>query len=62
MDEARRAGLMRLVNQEWQEFIRVQSERTDSQPHEEPQETPISSNPDDSTFLEKTRVLGKILA
>ena len=59
MDEARRAGLMRLVNQEWQEFIRVQSERTDSQPHEEPQETPISSNPDDSTFLEKTSFLAK---
>ena len=59
IDESRRTELTQLVNQEWKEFIRLQGIRTDSQTHEEPQETPISSNPDDSTWLEKTSFLAK---
>ena len=58
-DESRRLELTRLVKQEWQEFIRLQPARIDSPTDAEPKETPISSNPDSSTFLEKTKFLEK---
>ena len=57
--ESRRSKLSRLVNQEWQVFIRMQGTRVESSTDAEPIEAPISSTPDFRTFLEKTKFLEK---
>ena len=58
-DVSRRSELAQLVNQEWREFIRSNTPRNDDTAQAESTETPISSRPDFSTFLEKTSFLEK---
>ena len=59
MDESRHSELTWLVKQEWQKFFLLQDTRIDSPTDVEPKETLISSNPDSSTFLERTKFLEK---